>query len=132
MEPIPGWFVREMQRTIDHRYFVEADENAQVYRVVMDADVVVSAPQYGMRAKRIVAPKTVDVFKHLNADALMHLRFRKWRGRQMKILENPRAEWSYLVAQEKEAKDKEMRLAYDMMAEGFMEGYRLDRKHSVS
>jgi hypothetical protein len=96
----------------------------------MDADVVVESPMRG--AYRITGPKTVDVFKHLNADALMHLRYRKWLGRQMKIVEKPGAEFSYLLAQEKAAKAKEMDLAYDMMTEGFKEGYRLDRKHSVS
>ena len=131
MEPIPAWFRREL-RTVDHRYRVEADEKAQVYRVVMDSDVVIHLPQYGMKGKRIIGPKTVDVFRHLNADAIMHLKYRKWLGRQMKIVENPRAEFNFLLAQEKAAKEKEMRLAYDMMSEGLMEGYRIDRKHSVS
>ena len=131
MEPIPAWFVREL-RTVDHRYRVEADEQAQLYKIVMDSDVVIHLPQYGMKGKRIIGPKTVDVFRHLNADAIMHLRYRKHLGRQMKIIERPNAEWEFLMAQEKAAKEKEMRLAHEMMAEGFMEGYRLDRKHTVS
>jgi hypothetical protein len=50
----------------------------------------------------------------------------------MKILERPNAEWEYLIAQERAAKQKEMAIAHDMMAEGMMEGYKIDRKHSVS
>lgn len=129
MESVPNWFKREL-RIIDHRYRVEPNEESQIYRIVMDAEVVIESPFRG--AFRITGPKTVDVFKHLNADALTALRRRKWWGRQLKIVENPRAEWNYLLAQEKAAKAKEMDLAYDMMTEGFKEGYRLDRKHSVS
>ena len=124
-----SWFLREL-RIIDHRYRVIPVEETQSYRIVMDADVVVESPVRG--AFRITGPKVVDVFQHLNADALMHLRYRKWLGRQMKIIENPRAEWNYLQAQERAAKAKEMNIAHDMMAEGFMEGYRIERKHSVS
>jgi len=129
MEPVPNWFKREL-RTVDHRYRVEVDEPGQIYRIVMDADVIMESPFQG--AFRITGPKVVDVFQHLNDDALTHLRYRKWLGRQMKIVENPRAEWSYLLAQEKAAKAKEMNIAHDMMAEGMMEGYKIDRKHSVS
>jgi hypothetical protein len=130
VEPIPDWFVREMKRTIDHRYRVEVDEATKIYKIVMDSDVVVESPMRG--AFRITGPKTVDVFTHLNADALMHLRYRKWLGRQMKIIENPQREFAFLMAQEKAAKAKEMNLAHEMMAEGLQEGYRIDRKHSVS
>jgi hypothetical protein len=125
----PAWFLREL-RMIDHRYRAEADEQGQIYRIIMDSDIVIESPIYGEH--RITGPKVVDVFQHLNADALMHLRYRKWLGRQMKIIENPRAEWNYLQAQERAAKAKEMNIAHDMMAEGFMEGYRIERKHSVS
>jgi hypothetical protein len=96
----------------------------------MDADVVVESPVRG--AFRITGPKTVDVFQRLNADALMHLRYRKWLGRQMKVIENPNAEWNFMVAQERAAKAKEMNIAHEMMAEGMMEGYKIERKHSVS
>lgn len=129
MESVPRWFKREL-RTVDERYYVEVDERARIYRILMKSDVVVESPMLG--SYRIVGPKTVDVFQHCNATAIMHLRYRKWLGRRMKIIENPRAEMAFMQAQEKAAKEKEMRLAYDMMAEGFMEGYRLDRKHSVS
>jgi len=129
MEPIPNWFKREL-RTVDERYYIEADESAQIYRIMLMADVVVESPFRG--SYRITGPKTVDVFQHLNADAIMHLRYRKWLGRRLKIIENPQAEWAYLQAQEKAAKQKEMDLAYDMMAEGGMEAYKIDRKHTVS
>lgn len=129
MESVPRWFKREL-RMVDERYYVEVDEQARIYRILMKSDVVVESPMLG--SYRIVGPKTVDVFQHCNANAIMHLRYRKWLGRKMKIIENPRAEMAFMQAQEKAAKDKEMRLAYDMMAEGLMEGYRLDRKHSVS
>jgi hypothetical protein len=125
----PAWFVREL-KTVDHRYRVEVRESSQVYAIVMDADVVVESPIRG--AFRITGPKTVDVFQHLNDDALTALRRRKYIGRQMKILERPNAEWEYLIAQERAAKAKEMNLAHEMMAEGMMEGYKIDRKHSVS
>lgn len=125
----PAWFLREL-RIIDHRYRVVPSEETQSYRIVMDADVVVESPTSG--AFRITGPKTVDVFQHLNADALMHLRYRKWLGRQMKVIENPNAEWNFMVAQERVAKAKEMNIAYEMMTEGLQEGYKIDRKHSVS
>jgi hypothetical protein len=124
-----SWFLREL-RIIDHRYRVIPVEETQSYRIVMDADVVVESPMRG--AFRITGPKTVDVFQHLNDDALTALRRRKYIGRQMKILERPNAEWEYLIAQERAAKAKEMNIAHDMMAEGMMEGYRIERKHSVS
>jgi len=124
-----SWFLREL-RIIDHRYRVIPVEETQSYRIVMDADVVVESPVRG--AFRITGPKTVDVFQRLNADALMHLRYRKWLGRQMKVIENPNAEWNFMVAQERAAKAKEMNIAHEMMAEGMMEGYKIERKHSVS
>ena len=124
-----SWFLREL-RIIDHRYRVIPVEETQSYRIVMDSDVMVESPMRG--AFRITGPKTVDVFQHLNADALTSLRRRKYIGRQMKILERPNAEWEYLIAQERAAKQKEMAIAHDMMAEGMMEGYKIDRKHSVS
>jgi hypothetical protein len=127
----PKWFISELA-CIDPTYYVRIKEESQVYEIVKDADVVIEDPQYGMRAYRITGPKVVDVFRYLNAEALTKLRYRKWLGRQMKIVENPRAEFNFLLAQEKAAKEKEMRLAYDMMSEGLMEGYRIDRKHSVS
>jgi hypothetical protein len=125
----PAWFLREL-KTVDPNYYVVANEEARVYRIMMNSDVVVESPMRG--AFRITGPKTVDVFQHLNADALMHLRYRKWLGRQMKIIENPQNELAFLMAQEKAAKAKEMNLAHEMMAEGLQEGYRIDRKHSVS
>jgi hypothetical protein len=124
-----SWFLREL-RIIDHRYRVIPVEKTQSYRIVMDAEVIVESPMRG--AFRITGPKTVDVFQHLNDAALTTLRYRKYLGRKMKIIENPRAEWNFLLAQEKAAKAKEMNIAHEMMAEGMMEGYKIDRKHSVS
>jgi hypothetical protein len=124
-----SWFLREL-RIIDHRYRVIPVEETQSYRIVMDAEVIVESPMRG--AFRITGPKTVDVFQHLNDAALTTLRYRKYLGRKMKIIENPRAEWNFLLAQEKAAKAKEMNIAHEMMAEGMMEGYKIDRKHSVS
>jgi len=123
------WFLRELA-CVDSTYYVRVKEDTQVYEIIKDADVVVESPMRG--AFRITGPKTVDVFQHLNADALTSLRRRKYIGRQMKILERPNAEWEYLIAQERAAKQKEMAIAHDMMAEGMMEGYKIDRKHSVS
>jgi hypothetical protein len=129
MEPVPNWFKREL-RTVDPNYYVVINEESQVYRIMMNSDVVVQSPFRG--AYRIIGPKTVDVFRYLNDEALTKLRYRKWLGRQMKIIENPNAEWNFLQAQEKAAKAKEMDLVYDMMAEGGMEAYKIDRKHTVS
>ena len=129
MQTPAKWFLRELA-CVDSTYYVRVKEDTQVYEIIKDADVVVESPMRG--AFRITGPKTVDVFQHLNADALTSLRRRKYIGRQMKILERPNAEWEYLIAQERAAKQKEMAIAHDMMAEGMMEGYKIDRKHSVS
>jgi hypothetical protein len=125
----PKWFLSELA-CIDPTYYVRAKEESQIYEIVKDADVVIESPFRG--AFRITGPKVVDVFRYLNADALTKLRKRKWWGRQLKIIENPRAEFNFLLAQEKAAKAKEMDLAHDMMTEGLLEGYRIDRKKSWS
>lgn len=126
---IPRWFIKEL-KTVDERYYVVADEETRLYKIMMNSDIVVHSKFRG--AHRITGPKTVDVFRHLNANALTHLRYRKWLGRQMKIMEKPNAEWNFIQAQEKEAKKKEMDLAHEMIAEGLQEGYRIERRHSVS
>ena len=125
----PKWFLAELA-CVDPTYYIRMKEDTQVYEIVKDADVVVESPMRG--AFRITGPKVVDVFQYLNADALTTLRRRKWWGRQLKILERPNAEWNYMVAQEQAAKAKEMNIAHEMMAEGMMEGYKIERKHSVS
>lgn len=125
----PAWFVREL-RIIDHRYRIVPSEESQSYRIVMDADIIIPHKING--SIHIQGPKTVDVFRYLNDDALTKLRQRKYWGRMMKIIENPRVEWNFLQNQEKAAKQKEMDLAHEIMAEGIMEGYRIERKHSVS
>jgi hypothetical protein len=82
-----SWFLREL-RIIDHRYRVIPVEEAQSYRIVMDAEVIVESPMRG--AFRITGPKTVDVFQHLNDAALTTLRYRKYLGRKMKLPVGPR------------------------------------------
>lgn len=125
----PAWFLREL-KTVDPTYYVRTKEDTQVYEIVKDADILVESPMRG--AFRITGPKVVDVFRYLNDEALTHLRHRKYLGRRMNILESPQKEFSFLMAQEKAAKQKEMNIAYDMMTEGFQEGYKIERKHSVS
>ena len=124
---VPRWFLREL-RFIDPTSRVEYD-GKPLYRIVKDVDMIIPVPFRG--TIHVKGPRTVDVFPYLNDSALTHLRYRKWLGRRMNIIENPKKELAYLEAQEKAAMAKEREIGYEMMAEGMYEGYRLSQKHSV-
>ncbi len=126
---IPKYFLHEL-KIIDSTYFVEIDYNKGLYRIVKEVDVVIPSKMNG--SIRIRGPRAVDVFTHLNDAALTHLRYRKWLGRQMNIVENPKKELAYLEAQDKAAMAKEKEIGYEMMAEGFFEGYKLSQRKSIN
>ena len=128
---VPKWFTRELS-FVDPSYYVRTNEQTQVYEIVKDSDIVIPSKMNG--PIRITGPKVVDVFRYLNDSALTHLRYRKYLGRQMNIVENPKKELAYLEAQEKAAMRKEKEIGYEMMAEGMYEGYKyeIQGKHSVS
>jgi len=126
---IPKWFKRELS-FVDPTYYVRINKATMVYEIVKDVDIRI--PFRDRTVARITGPRVVDVFRYLNDAALDHLRYRKWLGRRMKIVENPGRELAYLQAQEKAAMQKQKQIGYEMMSEGMMEGYRLSKKASVS
>ena len=126
---VPRWFKRELS-FIDPTYYVKKDSPDGPYAIMKDADIYIKFRDGTVYKTK--EPRVVDSFMRLNDAALTHLRYRKWLGRQMKIIENPGRELAYLEAQEKAAMAKERELGNDMAAEGFHEGYRLSKKHSVS
>jgi hypothetical protein len=126
---IPQWFKKEL-KYIDASYYVRTIENGQLYEIVMNVDRELKFRDGTVY--HITGPKVVDVFRYLNDAALNTLRYRKWLGRQMNIIENPQKELDYLAKQEAAAKAKEKEIANEMVAEGMYEGYRLSQQHSVS
>jgi len=127
----PKWFLRQLS-CIDPTYYIRLNEETHLYEIVKDVDHVI--PFRDGQKYRLRGPRIVDVFIRLNDDALNKLRYRKYLGRRMNILENPQKEFNFMKAQETAAKAKEKALCDEMVAEGISEGYKyeIQRKHSVS
>ncbi len=129
MEPIPKWFLREL-KIIDPTYYVKINDEAQTYDVMKDADIYLKFRDGTVYKKK--APRVVGSYQHAVESVLTSLRYRKWLGRQMKIVEKPNAEREAMQKKDAESMEKHKEEGFDMMTYGFKEAYEVDRKHSVS
>jgi hypothetical protein len=84
--------------------------------------------EHDVEVKRTV-PLVRAVFDELDQRAIDNLRYRRWVGQR--YLGNPEAYLRWLKQEELEAKAKEKEIARDMMAEGFMKAYKMQRSFTV-
>jgi hypothetical protein len=129
MESTPKWFLREL-RIIDPTYYVKVNEAARTYDVMKDAEIYLKFRDGTVYKRK--EPRVVGSYPLANERALTSLRYRKWLGRQMRIIEKPGAEREAMRKEEEARMAKHKEEGFDMMTYGFKEAYAVDRKHSVS
>ncbi len=143
MRPIPTWFERDLA-LIDPEYFVVYNDHYDYFEIKrkMSFSRKVEIPGSATADGRVLRKDqllkvamrnpTVAVFKILNDAALLNLRERKYIGRKFHRAFNETAFLDWIVRQNRDAKEKKEQLAAEMIAEGFMEMHRLERRHTVN
>lgn len=114
MRAIDKWFIRELQNTIDKRYYVQYDAEMDRFDVlgkINGEDILLA------------------VFDRLNAKALTELRYRKWLGRRF-VTRKERER--HLDEPDIEAKAKSHGDNLDLIVHGYIEAYNLSKKKSFS
>jgi hypothetical protein len=126
---VPGWFKREL-RCIDPTYYVRVNTVAQSYDVMKDAEIYLKFKDGTVYQRK--EPRVVGSYPYANSEALTNLRYRKWLGRQMKIVEHPERERKMLQEAEDEHKRKEQDAGTELVAQGLIEHDNLANKRRQS
>lgn len=111
------WFIRELQNTIDKRYYVQYDSDPEVL-LCWDVHVEIDGED-----------KIIGSFEHLNAKALTELRYRKWLGRNFATKKERER---YLGRDNIKAKEKGHEDNIDLIAHGFMEMHNMKTRKRFS
>jgi hypothetical protein len=123
---VPDWFCKELS-FIDPRYYVVKNADTDLFEIKMRLDFARKLdPSHFVRMRN----PTIAVFDRLNDTALNSLRRR--RRKALERMGGPEGELREIVSRNKEAKQKRVEYGQDQMAEGFMEDYRFNRKHTIS
>jgi hypothetical protein len=140
---VPDWFCKELS-FIDPRYFVVFNEEYRYYevKVRMNFSRKVEIPgsvtsdgrnrviMKGVSLKMRIKDPTVAVFDHPIDSILDDLRRRRRIAANRPGGED--AELREIIARNKKAKKKKIELGQEQMAEGFIEDYKYNRRHTVS
>ena len=125
MATVNKCFKRDL-RVLDPNYFVRYNSEYQYYEIKKKMDVLRTDKDNGVRVK--IKDPTVAVFHHLNDSAIQNMKERKFLGR--KYEGEKYIQW--IARRNKESRAKKKQIAREMVAEGFMEEYKFQRKKSVS
>lgn len=108
------WFIRELQNTIDKRYYVQYDPEMDRFDVlgkINGEDILLAC------------------FDELNAKALTELRYRKWLGRRFV---NRKERERHLDEPDVEAKARGHEDNLDLIVHGYMQMYEHSKKKHFS
>jgi len=123
--PLPG-ILRDF-RSVAPDAYLRYNKVLRCWEVMKDLIWVVT--EHDVEIKRTI-PVVRAAFDELNQRAIDNLRYRRWVGQR--YMGNPEAYLRWLKQEELDAKAKEREIARDMMAEGFMKAYRMDKSHTVN
>jgi hypothetical protein len=131
MESAPKWFVNELH-CIDPTWYVRINEDAQEYEIMKMAEIYLKFKDGTIYKKK--EPRVVGSYKHCNYSALTSLRYRKWLGRQMDIVNHPERERKAMKDSDDAKKAKMKEEGNDLVAHGLIEHdtYANKRKQSFS
>lgn len=118
-------FKRDL-KALDPSYFVRYNHEYQYYEIKKKMSINRTDKDNGVRVR--IKDPTVATFRHLNDSAIQNMQKRKFYGR--KYEGEKYLQW--IARRNKEARAKGKTLAREMVAEGFMEEYKFQRKKSVS
>jgi hypothetical protein len=125
MATVNKCFKRDL-KVLDPSYFVRYNSEFQYYEIKKKMDVKRTDKDNGIKVR--IKDPTVATFRHLNDSAIQNMNKRKYLGR--KYEGDKYLEW--IKNTNKEARAKGKTLAREMVAEGFMEEYKHQRKKTVS
>lgn len=136
---VPKWFSKAL-RVIDPTYTVGEPDDHNGYFIIKDIDLTLktdggktlSIPGGSIENVRARGSLPVLWIPELAEHALEKLREMKRQALEMGIYENPADELAYYQKLKREAKKRKESLAVDMISEGLMEAYKLERKKSWS
>jgi len=136
---VPEWFLKEL-KIIDQTWKVQEPEDHIGLFIIKDIDLTIKAddgkslslPGKDLKRLRVRGPLVVLWIPEANNQALDQLRKMKLEAAQMRIFDNPLKELFFWQKKKREAKKKREELAVDMISEGLMEQYKLERKKSWS
>lgn len=146
MALVPSWFERELA-CIDPSYFVVWNDLYRYYEIKRKMDfkrtveIEGGATSDGRGHGVVTEDKiikiamhnpTVAVFKILNDAALTDLRQRKYMGLKFHRAYRDDEFLKWIARENREAKAKKEELARELIATGFMEMHRLERRHTVN
>lgn len=100
-------------KIIDPELFVVMDYETNTYDIWKDCEFEVGNTHW--KEERMI-----DSFEFLNDDALTHLRYRKWLGREYNTVDDPKRYQAWIKETNKIAIEKKHNLALDMMTRGWM------------
>jgi hypothetical protein len=129
MEATPRWFLKELA-CIDPTYYVRVNYEAEMYDVMKEAEIYIKFRDGTIYKRK--EPRVVGSYPHANYEALTSLRYRKFLGRQMRIIEKPGIELEKMRQEEAERMGKIKEEGFDMMSYGLKDGYEVDKRHTVS
>ncbi len=125
MAVVPRCFKRDL-RVLDPSYFVRYNSEYQYYEIKRKMSVNRTDKDNGLRVK--IKDPTVAVFHHLNDSAIQNMQERKFLGRKY----DGEKYLKWIKNRNKESRAKKKQIAREMVAEGFMEEHKFQRKKSFS
>jgi hypothetical protein len=134
---VPEDFQRSL-KIIDPTYRVEDTEDKNGYYIIKDVDLSLRAD--GGKTLSVPDPKILRArgplvilwTPHLNDECLERLRKMKLDALEMGIYDNPLKELAFWQRKRREAKEKNLELAVDMITEGVIERHRMETRKSWS
>lgn len=118
-------FKRDL-KVLDPSYFVRYNDEYQYYEIKKKMSVKRTDKENGIRVR--IKDPTVAIFHHLNDSAIQNMNKRKFLGRKY----DGEKYLKWIKDRNKESKAKGKALAREMVAEGFMEEYKHQRKKTFS
>ncbi len=125
MATVNKCFKRDLQ-VLDPNYFIRYNSEYQYYEIKRKMSVNRTDKDNGIRVK--IKDPTVAVFHHLNDSAIQNMQERKFLGRKY----DGEKYLKWIKDRNKESRAKKKQIAREMVAEGFMEEYKFQRKKSFS
>lgn len=129
MELTPKWFLKELA-CIDPTYYVRINYEAEMYDVMKEAEIYIKFRDGTIYKRK--EPKVVGSYKHLNYATLTSLRYRKWLGRQMSIVEHPERERKMMKEKDEAHKARMREEGNELVAHGLIEHDMISNKRKQS
>ena len=125
MATVNKCFKRDL-KVLDPSYFVRYNNEYQYYEIKKKMDVKRTDKDKGIKVR--IKDPTVAVFHHLNDSAIQNMQERKFLGRKY----DGEKYLNWIKSRNKESRAKKKQIAREMVAEGFMEEHKFQRKKSFS